>query len=68
MAAPEYSEDPLTDVEIRAFRELLESERRAKWFWALSRSVAVWILAVTTGFVAFYDSVAAMINRIFGIK
>jgi hypothetical protein len=64
----EYSSGPLTEDELKAFREMLEADRRAKWFWALSRSIAIWIVAVTTGFVAFYDSVAAMLNRAFGIK
>ena len=68
MSQHDYSSEPLTEDELKAFREMLEADRRAKWFWALSRSVAIWVVAVTTGFVAFYDSAVSLVSRLFGGK
>ena len=39
-------EPPLTSIERKEIREILEADRRMKWFWAGARRVSIWLVAV----------------------
>jgi hypothetical protein len=42
----EYSGEPLTALELRHLRRIMEAQKRADWVWSSMRVVAVWIAAV----------------------
>lgn len=60
-----FSAEPLSEDERIAVRRMLEDDRAAKKIWAMFRAAAVWIVAVTAGFVTFYDSVATILHKWF---
>lgn len=45
----EYSGDPLTPLENRKMRRLLEQDDRAHWFWSSSR---IWLTTLATAITA----------------
>lgn len=58
--ADERQEPPLTDDELKAIRETIEQDKRAKWLWA---SIRLWSASIAgaSGFViliyeAFFKS------------
>lgn len=44
---------------------MLEDDRAAKRIWAMFRAAAVWLVAISAGFVTFYDSVSAILHKWF---
>ena len=40
-----HEEPPLTSRERKEIREILEADRRMKWFWAGARRVSIWFAA-----------------------
>jgi len=41
-----HEELPLTSIERKEIREILEADRRMKWFWASARLISIWLVAV----------------------
>ena len=48
----DFSDGPLTPQEIKRVRQVLQSDDRARWFWSSTRTIALWITAVTVGLAA----------------
>ena len=63
---PMGNEPPLTDAEIREVREVLEADRRVKWFWATARRIAVWIGAVSAAILVTWEGLVKAIRHIAG--
>ena len=59
-------EPPLTDAEIREIREVLEADRRVKWFWATARRVAIWIGAVSGAILVTWEGLVKAVRHIAG--
>jgi hypothetical protein len=60
-------EPPLTDAEIRELRELLEADRRVKWFWAMSRRIAVWTAAAFGALAVSWDALVRAVRHFAGL-
>lgn len=60
-----FSDEPLTEAERIEVRRMLEDDRAAKRIWAMFRAAAVWLVAISAGFVTFYDSVSAILHKWF---
>ena len=41
-----HEELPLTSIERKEILEILEADRRMKWFWASARRISIWLVAV----------------------
>ena len=61
-----HREPPLTDAELREMREMLEADRRVKWFWAVSRRIAVWVAAAFGALIVTWDGLVRVIRHIAG--
>ena len=59
-------EPPLTDKELREVREIMEADRRVKWFWATSRRIAIWLGAVFGGLVVTWDWLVRVVKHMAG--
>lgn len=56
----------LTRSEIRELRNLLESERRMKWFWSTGRIWVAWLAGTIVATYSLYDTLEKFLKRIFG--
>lgn len=52
----------LTEEELKAIREIIQSEQRARWLWSSIRVWSVWIAAVITGLSLTWESIVNIIN------
>lgn len=59
-------ERPLTDAEIREIREVLEADRRVKWFWSVTRKIAIWVGAVSAALIVTWEGLVKTIRHIAG--
>ena len=59
-------EAPLTDQELIEIRQIIESDRRAKWLWSTVRAISVWVAAVIAGATLLLDSMASGIKHLIG--
>lgn len=59
-------EEPLTDKELIEIRQIIESDRHAKWLWSSVRTVSVWIAAVIAGVTLLMDSLSSGIKHLIG--
>ena len=59
-------EAPLTDKELIEIRQIIESDRRAKWLWSTVRAISVWVAAVIAGATLLLDSMASGIKHLIG--
>lgn len=53
---------PLTDTEIREVRDMLEADRRVKWFWGKARTMAIWVAAVVGGIMVAWEGFVKLIT------
>lgn len=60
-------EPPLTDAELREIRELLEADRRVKWFWATTRRIAVWVAAAFGAVAVTWDALVRAVKHLAGL-
>jgi len=60
------SERPLNDAELRELREMMEADRRLKWFWATTRRIAIWVAAVAGTFSVGWDMVVRLVLHVTG--
>lgn len=60
-------ERPLTDAEIREIREIMEADRRVKWFWSTARRVAIWVGAVSGALMVMWESLVKAIRHLAGL-
>lgn len=58
------TEAPLSDRELRELREIMEADRRVKWFWATTRRVAIWVGAVGGALVVTWEWAVKAIRHI----
>jgi hypothetical protein len=56
----------LTRAEIEAVRELIESDRRARWLWSSLRIWASWISGTLVALYAIWDQVEKFIKKFGG--
>ena len=60
----DYADGELTAIERRRLRRIIESDRRARWFWATSRTWIIWIggvaLAITSTYGWLKDVIKAL--------
>ena len=42
---------------------MVEADKKARWLWALARSIAIWVTAVTVGIAAFKNFISDMLGR-----
>jgi hypothetical protein len=64
---PRRPEPPLTDAELRELRELLLADQRVKWFWAMSRRVAVWTAAAFGALAVTWDALVRAVRHLSGL-
>lgn len=57
---------PLTDAELVELRELLESDRRAKWLWSTLRTWSLWLGGVIGAITLTWDSLARVVKSMAG--
>lgn len=60
---PHNHEPEFTDAEKRELRDMLEADRRVKWFWATTRSIAIWIAAVGGGLIMGWEWVVKLVKN-----
>lgn len=65
-APPPNNEPPLTDAELKEVRELLESDRRAKWLWSTLRTWSLWLGGVFGAITLTWDSLARVVKSMAG--
>jgi len=65
-AMPQRNESPLADGELREIRELMEAERRIKWFWATTRQAAIWAAAVVGMITVGWDMLVRFVLYVAG--
>jgi hypothetical protein len=53
---------PLTDEEVEKLRELLEHEKRVRWFWSTARTWAVGLAAIIGGVTIGWDTIVKIIR------
>lgn len=58
-----HDEPPLTNQEIRELREMLEADRRVKWFWGLMKTISIWIIAVGGAFTMTWGMLVKLITN-----
>lgn len=56
----------LSPDEIKAMRELVEHDKRAKWLWASVRNFSVWLVAVIGGISLAYESLITAVKHLAG--
>lgn len=56
----------LTPMEIEAVRELIESDKRARWFWSSIRIWLSWISGVLVAIYAIWDQVEKFMKKFTG--
>ena len=54
----------MTEDEMRAIREIIEGDRRARWLWETARTWALWVTAVIAGFTVGVDALKALLKRL----
>lgn len=67
MSESRYSSGPLTEAECREIRRIIESDGRARWFWATARTWAVWVAAVVGGLTLGWDFVKKILRAATGV-
>jgi len=53
----EKHEPPLTDDELKAIRETIEQDKRAKWLWASIRLWCTWIAAASGFAILIFEAI-----------
>lgn len=53
-----------SDEERKHLRDLMAADKRRVWLVTIIRQAAIWITAVSAGYLAFKNAVAEMIGRI----
>lgn len=53
----EISSEPLSEDEIKHLRKIMRADERARWFWAMIRTFALWLTAVSIAVVAVKNSI-----------
>lgn len=56
----------LTRAEIKELRELLESDRRARWAWSTGRIWATWVTGSIIAVYSLYDTLEKAFKKLFG--
>ena len=60
------NQQQLTAEELKALREIIEADKRAKWLWATIRNIAVWVAAVIGGISLAWDGLVTMLRHMVG--
>ena len=42
---------------------MVEADKKARWLWALARSIAMWVTAVTVGIAAFKNFLLDLVGK-----
>lgn len=65
---PPNEEDspPLTARERAEVRDMLEADRRVKWFWRGTRAIAIWVAAVGGSLMLLWDGLVRVVKHIVG--
>ena len=54
----------LNDEELKHLRDLMTADKRRIWLVSIIKSAAVWITAVSAGYLAFKNVIAELLGRI----
>lgn len=60
------TERPLSDTELRELREILEADRRMKWFWASARRITIWAAAIAGSISVGWEALVKFVMHIAG--
>lgn len=52
----------LSEEELRAIRDIIQSEQRAKWLWSSIRVWSIWIAGILTALSMGWETVVAVIK------
>lgn len=61
-----HREPEFTDAEKRELRELMEADRRVKWFWATTRKASIWIAAFLGAIAISWEAFVKLVRSALG--
>lgn len=64
--ADERQEPPLSDEELKAMREMIKQDERARWVWSSIRLWSMWLAATVGGLTLTYDTIIRAIRSAVG--
>lgn len=56
--------DQLSDDELKHLRDLMIADKRRQWLVTIIKSAAVWITAVSAGYLAFKNVLSELIGKV----
>lgn len=54
----------LSDEELKHLRDLMTADKRRQWLVSIIKSGALWITAVSAGYLTFKNLIAEMLGRV----
>lgn len=54
----------LSEAELEHLRDLMTADKRRVWLVSIIKSAAVWITAVSAGYLAFKNVIAELLGRV----